>query len=114
MKPFVVFRAPDTVRWLKNPKGKHRYRFNAWVYLPFSKAKLVQEVTTKAPVTVTDLMPLLNEAVNVVMDELQCELYEYWATFLLSINDSTTEEQIDNYHDSVPESDYGFEAYIWG
>jgi hypothetical protein len=113
MKPFVIFRAPDKVRWAFRPVGKKRFRFEAWVMLPYSNAKVVQQITTKEALTITDLMPLLNEAVNVVMDELQCELYEYWSTFLLSITDNTTDEEIDHFHDSVPESKYGFEAYVW-
>lgn len=113
MKPFLVFRAPNHHKWRFHPKGKKRFRFNAWVVLPYSKEKVTQEIITKDSIELADLLPMFNETVNAVMDELQCELYQHWATFLLSINNTTTDEEIDRFYDSVPDTDYGYEVYVW-
>lgn len=114
MKPFFTFRAPNTQRWHAHPKGKKRYRIHAWVKLPISGTKLSHDVCPKQSVTVSDLMPIINNAVNELMDPLRNELFEHWAKFLLSINDETTDEDVDIFHDSFPESDYGIECYVWG
>lgn len=114
MKPFVIFRAPNTQRWHARPRGKNRYKLHAWVKLPISNEKLSQEIITKQPATISDLMPIINNAVNELMDELRNELFEHWATFLLSVTDSTTDDEIDKFHDEFPLSDYGFECYLWG
>ena len=114
MKPFVVFRAPNSQRWNYRPSGRNRYRLNAWVKLPISGQLLKQELTTKKAATIDDLMPVINNMVDEMMDELRNELYEFWATFLLSVNDSTTDQEIDDFHDSIPPSNYGFECYVWG
>ena len=114
MKPFVVFRAPDKQRWNYRPQGRKRYRIHAWVKLPITNEVVIQDIRTKEPATISDLMPLINNAVDEIMDQLRNELFEHWAKFLLSVSDSTTDEEIDQFHDNFPESDYGFECYVWG
>lgn len=114
MKTFVVFRAPNRQQWHARPRGKNRYRLHAWVKLPISNTKLVQDISIKKSATVTDLMPIINNAVNELMDELRNELFMHWATFLLSVTDATTDDEIDKFHDNFPLSDYGFECYVWG
>jgi hypothetical protein len=114
MKPFVVFRAPESIRWNYRPHGKNRYRLNAWVKLPITGETLTQDIRTKEATTIRELMPLINRTVDELMDVLRDELFTHWATYLLSITDETTDEEIDKFHDEFPESDYGFECYVWG
>lgn len=114
MKPFVTLRAPNTVRWHYQPRGRNRYRINIWVKLPHSKLREVNEIITKQAHTISELMPIINNNADELMDLLRNTLYEHWAKFLLTINDQTTEEEIDIFHDTFPESDYGFECYVWG
>lgn len=114
MKPFVVFRAPNSQRWSYQPRGRNRYRVHAWVKLPLSGQKLEQDLTTKQPATISELMPIINNIVDEMADELRNELFEAWATFLLSVSDDTTDDDIDRFHDAFPDADYGFECYVWG
>lgn len=114
MKPFVIFRAPQTVRWHYQPRGRNRYRIHIWVKLPFRELPEVNEIITKKSHTISELMPIINANADELMDLLRNALYEHWANFLLSINDKTTDEEIDTFHDQFPESDYGFECYVWG
>lgn len=114
MKPFVVFRAPNTVRWNYQPSGRKRFRINIWVKLPFRDLPEVNEIITKKPITIAELKPTIDDHADELMDLLRNTLYEHWAAFLLSINDNTTDDEIDQFHDNFPQSDYGFECYVWG
>lgn len=111
--PFVVFRGPNFQKWNFRPTGKKRFRIVIWVKLPFSNKKEVNEITTKAPCTIAEIKPIIDANADELMDLLQCALYEYWAKFLLSIDDNTSDEEIDNFNDTFPESEYGFECYVW-
>ncbi len=113
MKPFVIFRAPNSIKWNYKPSGKRIYRARFWVKLPFTNTAEVNEIITKQPIAMTDLKPFLDENANELMDTLQCALYAHWAQFLLKIDDATTDEEIDEFFDNFPQSDYGFECYVW-
>jgi hypothetical protein len=113
MKPFVVFRAPNTVKWSYRPQGKRIYKIRIWIKLPFATKPEVNELITKQPCTISEIKPIIDDNANELMDLLQCTLYEYWAKFLLSITDATTDQEMDNFVDNFPQSDYGFECYVW-
>jgi len=113
MKPFLVFRAPEHVQWNFIPRGKKIFRVNMWVRRPLQKHAEVNDIRIKQPITIEQLKPILDMHANELMDIAQCDLYEHWARFLLSINDSTTDEDIDNFYDNSPALDYGYECFIW-
>lgn len=101
-------------RWHFRPRGLKRYRVYMWVKLPISNTILSQDIRPSGSCTVKDLMPCITTGMDEIMDQLRNELFEHWATFLLSVGDSTTDEEIDNFHDNFPASDYGLECYVWG
>lgn len=113
MKPFVVFRAPNSVQWHYHPKGKRIFRIRLWVRLPFTSTPEINEIITRTPCIIADIKPFIDDHANELMDLLQCALYEHWAKFLLSITEATTEQEMDSFYDNFPQSDYGFECYVW-
>ena len=113
MKPFVVFRAPGTQRWNSRPSGRKIYRIRIWVKLPFCAKPEVNDLITKQPCTISEIKLIIDANAVELMDLLANTLFEHWAKFLLSVNDKTTDEEIDRFHDSFPSADYGFECYVW-
>jgi hypothetical protein len=113
MKPFLAFRAPEHVHWRFIPRGKKYFRVNIWVKRPFQKHQEVNDFRIKEPITIEQLKPILELHANELMDIAQCDLYEHWARFLWSIDDSTTDEEIDAFYDNFPALDYGYECFIW-
>lgn len=113
MLPFLTFRAPNKANWRLVPRGRKIFRVHIWVKRPFQTERESNTFTVKQPITREELLPILEMHANEVMDILQNDLFEHWATFLLSIDDSTTEQQIDDFYDSFPQPDYGYECYIW-
>lgn len=113
MLPFLTFRAPNKSHWRLVPNGRKIFRVHIWVKRPLQTAKESNIFTIKEPITREELLPILEMHANEVMDILQCDLFEHWAKFLLAIDDETTDQQIDDFYDNFPQSDYGYECYIW-
>lgn len=114
MKPFLVFRGPESAKWNYRPQGKNKYRVNMWVQRPFHQDKDVNDFRIKQPITLAELKPIMDIHANEMMDLAQADLYEHWAKFLIAVNDSTSEEEIDHFHDNFPTLKYGYECYVWG
>ena len=113
MLPFLTFRSPNKATWRVVPRGRKIFRVRIWVKRPFQTHPEENIFTVKEPITRDDLLPILEIHANEVMDILQCDLFEHWAKFLLSINDETTDQQIDDFYDNFPQPTYGYECYIW-
>lgn len=113
MKPFLTFRAPEEVSWLYHPKGRKKFKVDIWVQLPNRKERDCNEIIVSEPCFLSELKPILDEAANELIDLLNAENWAIWAEFMHSINDSTTDEQIDHFCENFPTSDYGFECYTW-
>lgn len=112
MHPFFTFRAPNKKQQFYVPRGPQRFRIVAWVKLPFTNTRDADEILMDQPVMLQDLHPVLEKTALELMDKAINELYEHWATFLLSVNDHTSDEDIDNFYNNFPKLDYGFECYI--
>lgn len=113
MHPFFIFRAPNRKQQFYVPRGPKKFRITAWVKLPFSNQRDTDEILVSHPVMLQDLMPVLEQTAIELMDKAVNELYEHWATFLISIDDSVRDEDIDNFYKNFPKIDYGFECFIW-
>lgn len=113
MLPFLIFRSPNKAQWRLVPRGRKYFRVHIWVKRPFQKARESNTFTIKEPITREQLLPILEMHANELMDILQCDLFEHWARFLLSVDDTTTEESIDEFFDNFPQPTYGYECYIW-
>lgn len=111
MHPFLIFRAPNKRKQHYVPRGKNRFRIVAWVKPPFTERD-TDEILVDEPVWLEELLPVLTDTANDLMDKAINELYEHWATFLLSVNDTTSDDDIDQFYDQFPKLDYGFECYI--
>ncbi len=114
MKPFLVFRGPDSVRWNYRPHGKNRYRVNMWIVRPFTTTPEVNDFRTKEPITLGQLKTIMDAQANDLMDLAQADLYEHWAKFLIAVNDCTSNEEIDHFFETFPTLKYGYECYVWG
>lgn len=114
MKPFLVFRGPETVIWNYRPHGRKKFRVNMWIKRPFHDKPDVNDIRIKEAVTVAELKPIMDLYANEMMDLAQMDLFEHWAKFLLAVNDETTDEQIDAFHDNFPALQYGYECFVWG
>ncbi len=114
MKPFLVFRGPQTVIWNYRPVGKKCFRINMWVHMPFRAEPDVNDIRIKESLTLAELKPIMDLYANEMMDLAQMDLYQHWAKFLLSITNETTDEQIDAFHDNFPPLKYGYECFVWG
>lgn len=113
MKPFLTFRAPEHVQWQFVPRGKNTYRINMWVRRPFQKHPEVNDIRIKNAIKLEQLKPILDQHANELMDIAIHDLYEHWATFLIGVNDSTSDDDIDTFYDNFPALDYGYECFIW-
>lgn len=111
--PFFIFRAPNIKKQYYIPRGPKKFRIVAWVKLPYIERD-VDEIIVDQPVYLQDLFPILEATANDLMDKAINELYEHWARFLLSVNDQTTDEEIDIFYNNFPKLDYGFECYVRG
>jgi len=101
------------VQWRFIPRGKKYFRVNIWIKRPFQKHQEVNDFRIKESITIEQLRPILEMHANELMDIAQCDLYEHWARFLLTVDDNTTDEEIDNFYDNFPTLDYGYECFIW-
>lgn len=63
MKPFVVFKGPDKMRWLYRPTGKNRYRIEMYIVMADGSRESI-DIRPKESCTITDLMPLLNQELD--------------------------------------------------
>ncbi|WP_039913119.1 hypothetical protein [Cellvibrio mixtus] len=113
MKPFLTFRAPDESHLLYTPKGRKKFKVRMWVKLPNRTETEENEIIVHDPIFLGDLKPILDDHANELIDILNAETFRIWAEFMHSINDSTTNEEIDNFCLNFPTSGYGFECYIW-
>jgi hypothetical protein len=111
MTPFFVFRAPNKKTQFYIPRGPKKFRIVAWIKLPYT-SRDSDEILVNEPVYLQDLFPVLEQTANELMDKAMNELFEHWAKFLLSVDDKTTDDEIDIFHDNFPKLDYGFECYI--
>jgi hypothetical protein len=112
MHPFFIFRAPNTKKQLYIPRGKNSLRIIAWVKLPFTNTRDSDEIIVKEKIYLQDMLPILDETALELIDKAVNELYEHWATYLLNINETTSDTDIDSFYDNFPNLDYGFECYI--
>lgn len=112
MHPFLCFRAPNKKTQFYIPRGKNKFRIRAWVKLPFTNERDEDDIRCETPIMLSELHPILERSALELMDKAVNELYEHWATFLLSVNDSTSDESIDKFYDDFPKLDYGFECFI--
>lgn len=113
MHPFFIFRAPNTRKQHYIPRGKNRFRVVAWVKLPFTHTRDSDEIIVDQPIMLQELLPVLEQTANELMDKAINELYEHWANFLLSVNDTISDDDIDFFYNNFPKLDYGFECFIW-
>lgn len=113
MKPFLTFRAPDEIKMLYQPKGRKKFRVEIWVQLPNRAERDCNEIVVSEPCFLSEMKPILDEAANELIDLLNAENWAIWAEFMHSINDTTSDEDIDYFCENFPTSDYGFECYIW-
>lgn len=112
MHPFFIFRAPNKKQQFYEPRGPKKFRIVAWVKLPFTNTRDADEILVDQPVMLQDLHPVLEQTALELMDKAINELYEYWARFLLSVDNNTSDADIDNFYDNFPKLDYGFECYF--
>ena len=113
MKPFLMFRAPDESHWLYMPKGRKKFRVNLWVKLPGKTDHEANEIIIHDPIFLHELKAIMDDHANELIDILNAENFRIWAEFMHTINDSTTNDEIDNFCLNFPTSDYGFECFIW-
>lgn len=113
MTPFLTFRSPDTAKWVYQPKGRKKFKLRIWVLLPGRDEPDENEVIVHEPILLSEFTAIMHDQANEIIDLAQCELYQHWAAFLLNVDDSTSDEEIDQFYDNFPVIDYGYECFIW-
>ena len=78
MKPFVVFSAPDKMKWNARPKGRKRYRVDMWARLTTGELDQVS-VTPDKPCTISDLLPLVDSALAELLENKELADYGFSA-----------------------------------